>query len=161
MIAPPAAVARFHAGCPGVELKLRTAALRRGVRSLADGKSDLHCGGIDAGDPLPPFLRRDHFLDATAGRRRHARAPAPTGLAGYPWRDFDAPSRLDRHCRGSSPAAVLENLHDQTSRRVRTVIRAGSAGLFLMAAEPHRTRVPLDFLRRCPGPRSNPCRSSP
>ena len=155
----PAAVARFHAACPGVELKLRTAGFRRGVRLLADGRSDLHCGGIDGGAPLPPHLKRERFLDATvgivghAGHPLHARAPAPSpaDLAGYPWIDFDAPPRLDSRHRRTSLAAVLEDLHDRTSRRVQTIIRAGSAGLFLMTVGPYLAWMPLDFLERLPG----------
>ena len=152
----PAAVARFHAACPGVELKLRAAGFRRGVRLLADGRSDLHCGGIDVGEPLPPHLKRERFLDATvgvvahAGHPLHAQVPAPTDLAGYPWIDFDAPPRCGSRGRPSL-AAVLEDLHDRTSRRVRTVIRAGSAGLFLMTVGPYLAWVPQDFLERLPG----------
>ena len=41
----PAAVARFHAACPGVELKLHTTTHAEGLRLLAAGESDLHCGG--------------------------------------------------------------------------------------------------------------------
>ena len=153
----PAAVARFHAACPGVELKLRTAGFRRGLRLLTDGRSDLHCGGIDIGEPLPPHLRRDRFLDATVGVVAHAehplhvRAPGPDDLAGCAWIDFDAPTRLDFRRRRPSLAAVLEDLHDRTSRRVQTVIRAGSAGLFLMTVGPYLAWMPLDFLERLPG----------
>ena len=61
------AIARFRETCPGVELKLRTASLAEGLRRLAAGDSDLHCGGVDAGAPPPQFLRREHVLDITAG----------------------------------------------------------------------------------------------
>lgn len=36
---------------PGIELKLRTASFAEGLRLLADGESDLHCGGIDSDEP--------------------------------------------------------------------------------------------------------------
>ena len=49
------AVAAFHAAFPEIELKLRTAAWRDGVRLLADGSADLHVGGIDTGEALPGF----------------------------------------------------------------------------------------------------------
>ena len=65
VVAP--AVRAFHAAFPEVELKLRTAAWREGARLLADGRSDLHCGGIDTGEALPAHLRRKRFLDVTAG----------------------------------------------------------------------------------------------
>ena len=34
---------------------------------LGRGETDLHCGGIDAGERLPDRLRRERFLDMTAG----------------------------------------------------------------------------------------------
>ena len=153
----PAAVSRFHAACPGVELKLRTAGFRRGLWMLVDGRTDLHCGGIDIGEPLPPFLRRERFLDTAVGivantdHPLHARAPVLADLAGYPWIDFDAAPRLDGHRRRPSLAAVLEDLHDRTNRRVQTVIRAGAAGLFLMVTSPYLAWVPLDFIEDMPG----------
>ena len=63
----PAAIARFHDSFPGIELKLRAADRPQGIRLLTEGASDLHCGGIDAGEPLPPFLRRDSFVEVEAG----------------------------------------------------------------------------------------------
>lgn len=65
VVAP--AVRAFHAAFPEVELKHRTAAWREGARLLVDGRSDLHCGGIDTGEALPAHLRRKCFLDVTAG----------------------------------------------------------------------------------------------
>lgn len=60
VVAP--AVHAFHAAFPEVELRLRTAAWREGVLQLADGRSDLHCGGVDTGEALPAHLRRERFL---------------------------------------------------------------------------------------------------
>ena len=45
-VVTPAAL-RFQAACPGVGLTLRTVTFAEGVRRLANGASDLHCGGID------------------------------------------------------------------------------------------------------------------
>ena len=63
----PQAIASFHQSCPGIELDLVTATRTEGLRLLASGESDLHCGGIDTGDLLPSSLRRERFLDMTAG----------------------------------------------------------------------------------------------
>ena len=63
----PAAIARFHDAFPGIELKLRGVARPQGIRLLTEGATDLHCGGIEAGEPLPPFLRRDSFVEVEAG----------------------------------------------------------------------------------------------
>ena len=60
------AAARFHDAFPHIELRLDTTRAE-GLRRLADGATDLNCGGIDADEPLPDFLRRERFLDMTAG----------------------------------------------------------------------------------------------
>ena len=88
VVAP--AVPAFHAAFPEVELRLRTAAWREGVRQLADGRCDLHCGGGDTGEALPAHLRRERFLDVTAGivagrtHPLHDAGPGPRDLAGWP-----------------------------------------------------------------------------
>ena len=154
VIAP--AVQVFHAVFPDVELKLRTASWREGVRRLADGRSDLHCGGIDTGEVLPAFLRRDRFVGVTAGvvaARDHpllAARPKPRDLAGWPWIDLDRPSRPDS---GGQPslAAIFDELSRRTGRRVRPVVRAGSVGLSLLAAGPWLAWLPLELLDRLPG----------
>ena len=51
------AAARFHHAFPHIELRLDTATRAEGLRRLADGATDLHCGGIDSHEPLPDFLR--------------------------------------------------------------------------------------------------------
>lgn len=63
----PAAIVRFRESCPGMELMLHTTPWAEGIRLLANGESDIHCGGIDADEPLPQFLRRERFLDMTWG----------------------------------------------------------------------------------------------
>ena len=70
----PHAIARFRNACPGVELRLDAATRAEGLRLLAAGAADLHCGGVDTGERLPAFLRRERFVDLTAGivaARRH------------------------------------------------------------------------------------------
>lgn len=156
------AVAAFRETRPGVGLTLRTAPFAEGLRLLADGESDLHCGGADPGAPLPAFLRRERFLDLTDGivaRAGHpllAGDPAPGDLADWPWIDFDAPARgaagailpAGMHADGLSS---LDRLFRETGRRVETVLRAGAAGLSVMADGPWLARLPLELLDRLPG----------
>ena len=155
VVAP--AVQGFHAAFPEVELRLRTAAWRDGLRQLADGRSDLHCGGVDTGETLPAHLRRERPLDVTAGivaasdHPLHAAAPGPRDLAGWPWIDFDGPTRGEDDSNRPSLAAVLDELRGLTGRPVRAVLRAGSAGLTLLAAGPWLAWLPLDLLDRLPG----------
>ena len=153
----PLAVPRFHEAYPGIELKLRTADFPQGLRLLADGKNDLHCGGVDTGEPLPCFLRRERLPDATFGIVAHAGHPllagtaAPDDLADYPWIDFGAPPGPGIRDGRPSLSAVLDDLHERTSRRVRTLVRAGPAGFFLMAAGPYLSWESLAFLGATPG----------
>ena len=158
----PAAVARFHAACPGVELKLHTATHAEGLRLLAAGESDLHCGGVDTDEPLPRFLRRERFLDMSWGivahrdHPLHSRTATYDDLAEYPWIDFDAPAPREPGRDRPSLAGVLDRLHLETSRHVRTIIRTGSVGLFLMDTGPYLSWLPLTFLQRLPGVRLRP-----
>lgn len=50
-----------------------------------------------------------------------------------------------------SLAAILDELRELTGRPVRAVLRAGSAGLTLLAAGPWLAWLPLDLLDRLPG----------
>ena len=152
---------------PGIELVLRTAPFAEGLRLLARGDSDLHCGGFDAGDPLPIFLRRDSFLDVTAGivaGEGHPllnRPPAPGDLAACPWIDFDRPVPVGGLSAAADGAgggldSVLEWLFRDTGRRAATVVRAGAAGLFLMATGPWLSWLPLELLDHLAPPRLRP-----
>ena len=155
VVAP--AVQAFHAAFPEVELGLRTAAWREGVRLLADGRSDLHCGGLDTGEALPAHLRRERFLDVTGGvvaasnHPLHAAGPEPHDLAGWPWIGFDGLAGTDADAVRPSLAALLDELRELTGAPVRAVLRAGSAGLTLLAAGPWLAWLPLDLLDRLPG----------
>ena len=138
----PDVIARFHETCPGVEIKLKTIPMTEGVRLLASGDSDIHCGGINSNEPLPQFLKSERFLDMTWGVVAHKDHPLHSGtvsddaLAQYPWIDFDAPMRSDAANGRPSLAGVLDQLYERTGKRIKTVTRAGSAGLFLMGAGP-------------------------
>ena len=46
---------------------------------------------------------------------------------------------------------LLDRLHARTGRRVASVIRAGTAGLALMASGPYLAWLPLELLVRLPG----------
>ena len=59
----PAAVARFHERLPDVGLALDTTPRVEGLRRLVSGESDLHCGGIDTGEPLPASFGREACPD--------------------------------------------------------------------------------------------------
>ena len=153
----PRAIARFHERFPAVELDLDTATRVEGLRLLAEGRSDLHCGGIDRGETLPTYLRRERFLDMTAGIvawRDHpllARAITDHDLARSPWIDYDAPAMAAPGERRPSLADLLERLYQSTHTRVQTVVRTGSAGLLLMASGPYLAWLSLTFLERLPG----------
>ncbi len=153
----PEIIARFHETCPGVEVKLKTTPLSEGIRLLANGDSDLHCGGINSNEPLPQFLRSERFLDMTWGIVAHRSHPLHSGIAGeevladYPWIDFDAPLRSDAANGRPALTGVLDQLYDRTGRRVKTVTRAGSGGLSLMRVGPYLSWLSLTFLDRIPG----------
>ena len=153
----PATIARFHETRPGVELKLQIASRKEGIRLLTNGESDLHCGGIDTNEPLPLFLRRDHFLDMTWGIVAHRDHPLHSSeltwddLADYPWIDYDAPMKMEVGNGLPSVSVVLDDLHKGTGKRVRTIIRTDSVDLCLMGTGPYLSWLSLTFLDKLPG----------
>ena len=153
----PAAIAKFRETLPGIELRLQTTPWAEGVRLLTNGESDLHCGGIDTDVPLPPFLRYDRFVDMTWGMVAHRDHPLHSGvtrvdaLADYPWIDFDTSLRAMNGNGQPAFSAILNQLYERTGRRVRTVLRAGSAGLSLMGTGPFISWLSLTFLERLSG----------
>ena len=134
-----------------------TATRAEGLRRLADGDCDLHCGGVDTDEPLPAFLRRERFLDMTAGIvawRDHplfAGTVTPADLARYPWIDFDwpAPASLDE--TRPSLAAILAQLRGAGPAGIVTVLRLGAAGLFALATGPWLAWLSTELLERLPG----------
>ena len=153
----PHAIARFHERFPAVELDVEIATRAEGLRLLEQGRSDLHCGGIDTAETLPAYLRRERFLDMTAGivawhdHPLLGRTITDDDLARSPWIDYDAPAMAVSGERRPSLADLLERLYQNTHTRVQTVIRTGSAGLFLMASGPYLAWLSLTFLERLPG----------
>ena len=161
------AVDAFSARLPGIELTLRTAPFGDALQLLANGDSDLHCGGMDTDEPLPAFLRREYFLDITVGvvacedHPLLAGPPTAADLADCPWIDYDAPLpaatvALADPDRPSSLDRLLDGLFRETGRRVSTVLRARAAGLCLMATGSWLAWLPLNFLERLTGPRLRP-----
>ena len=158
VVAP--ATVHFHTACPGVGLTLRTVPFSEGVRLLESGESDLHCGGVDGGQPLPAFLRREPLFKVTAGivARRdhplHSAHPTPDDLVRSPWLDWldgYASSRTGADERGASLGSVLERLRERTGERAGPVFRTGAAaGLLLLAAGPWLSWLPFAFLARHP-----------
>ena len=158
-VVAPAAVG-FHRACPGVGLTLRTVSFSEGVRLLEGGESDLHCGGVDGGQRLPAYLRREPLLHVTAGivaRRDHplqSARPTPEDLVRSPWLDWldsHATARTGVHDRGASLDSVLERLRERTGERAGPVFRTGDAtGLLLLAEGPWLAWLPFAFLARLP-----------
>ena len=75
-------------------------------------------------------------------RRDHSR---------YPWVDFDWPATPSPGDGRPSLDALLDGLGETVPARVRTVLRAGTAGLLLMADGPYLAWLSLTFLNRLPG----------
>ena len=154
-VVAPAAL-RFQSACPGVALTLRSAAFAEGVRLLADGAGDVHFGGIDDGRALPGFLRREPMLRITAGivahrgHPLHGARPTPSDLLRHPWLECYAAARSGADGRGPSLASVLERLRERTGERPGPVLRAGAAGLLLLAEGPWLSWLPFAFLARLP-----------
>ena len=150
----PAAL-RFERAWPGVGLTFRSVPFCEGVRLLEAGDSDLHCGGVDGGGPLPAYLRREPLLVLTGGivaRRDHplrSRRPSAEDLVRSPWIDCYATAPA-ADGRGPSLAAVLERLFERTGERAGPVLRMGAAGLLLLAEGPWLSWLPLALLARLP-----------
>ncbi|MCY4139580.1 MAG: LysR family transcriptional regulator [Rhodobacteraceae bacterium] len=152
-----AAAARFREAFPAVELQIESAPRAEGLRRLSVGDCDLHCGGIDTNEALPGFLRRERFLDLTAGIVAWRSHPLlngrfdPAELARYPWIDFDWPATAPPESLGPSLTSVLEQLTDSAPAHIVTVLRFGAAGLFALARGPWLAWLSIEHLRRLPG----------
>ena len=144
----PAALARFHEDCPGIEIRTDMAGRAEGLGLLVAGKSDLHCGGMDTGDILDASLRRDHFLEETSGIvawRGHplfSGTVGPEDLVRCPWIAF---------CRDPALARLLDRLYETTNVRAGIVVQAGSACLSLLNGSRYLALLPLPFLEQLPG----------
>ena len=112
---------RFQIDFPGIELRLETASRAVGLRRLEDGESDLHCGGIDEGERLPDFLRRERFLELTTGVVASHESPllsrtvTEEDLIHSPWVDCDPPATGPR---GNDPSSLEKLLGPTFLHRV-------------------------------------------
>ena len=158
----PEVVSRFHEAFPDVGLRLHAMTFLEGIRVLVDGESDLHCGRIDSERHLPAILRRESFLNMTSCIVARSDHPLHTGaatcedLTEWPWIDCEAPARTRDDDEWSSLAELLDEIFARTGKRVRTVLRAGPAGLALMGTGPYLSRLPVTFLDGLPGLRLKP-----
>ena len=129
------------------------------LRLMTSGQTDLHCGGANTNLPLPAYLRRERFLDLTAGIvAREGQPPLECKpvvreLSYYLWIDYDSPASAAQAATppdagSSSLGRLLERLYRQTDRRVTAILRAGNPGMFLTAAGPWLSRLPLELLDR-------------
>ena len=151
----PRAVGRFREAFPGIELRLRSAGRAEGLCLLDAGDSDLHCGGIDGRRRLPGHLRREPLPAVTLGVVAHRNHPLQAGgatveaLSDWPW--IDCIADLGPEPESPSLKELLDRLHAHTGRRVASVVRAGAAGLGLMASGPYLAWLPLEMLVGLPG----------
>ena len=79
--------------------------------------------------------------------------PPPASTSAF-WSDGQGPRRTLLPDRGADPpsvVAVLDEPPGGTSRPVRAIVRAGSAGLTVLAVGPWLTGLPLDLLDRLSG----------
>ena len=153
----PHAVSEFHRTFPGVEIKIDPATRPEGLRRLANGSSDIHCGGIDDGERLPDFLRRERFFNATAGIVAHLDHPLQSrnitieDLASCPWIDYDPYTPTIVVSRAKSFSHIIHQIHERSSARVRTIVRTSSASLLLMSSAPYLSWLSLTHLERIRG----------
>ena len=151
----PEAVGRFRERFPEIELRLRGAGRAEGLGLLDAGDSDLHCGGIDTRGRLPDRLRREPLPALTMGVVAHRNHPLQAGgataeaLSDWPW--IDCIADLGPEAGSPSLNDLLDRLHAHTGRRVASIVRAGAAGLGLMASGPYLAWLPLEMLARLPG----------
>ena len=111
-------------------------------------------GAKEPAEQVVRNIRREHVLDITAGivaGERHpllAARAAVGDLSGYPWIDYGgpAPAGTAAPTDPTSLPAVLDALYAYSGKRVKTVVRADTLGLFLLETGPWLAWLPLNFL---------------
>lgn len=150
----PVALTRFHEEHPDVEATLLPAAGGEALRLLAAGEADLYCGVLGPG-ALPRDFRREALPVMEAGiaaRWDHPLQRRRAGwedLAEYPW--IDTGDGLRRAGDRTALARLLADICGHAGRPVRSVVRAGPAGLYMMETGPYLALLPLGLLERLPG----------
>ncbi len=153
----PDAIGQFHRIFPSIEIYVDCTTHAEGLRRLAKGWTDLHCGAIDNGERIADYLRREPFLDMTAGivaNQDHplvTRSIAYSDLAACPWIDYGASNLSENGQARTSLTDLIAKLYRRTNIRARTAVRSGSGSLLLMASGPYLSRLSLAFLDRIPG----------
>ena len=151
----PEAVGRFRERFPQVELRLRGAGRAEGLGLLDAGDSDLHCGAMDDRKRLPDHLRCEPLpamtLAIVADRSHPLQAGGATAAALSDWPWIDCIADLGPEADSPSLNDLLDRLHAHTGRRVASIVRAGAAGLALMASGPYLAWLPMEMLVRLPG----------
>ena len=113
--------------------------------------------------PCHRFLQSEHAVEMTWGIVAHEHHPLHSAnvkcddLAAYPWVDCGGPSRVKPGGTHLSLDGILDQLYERTGKRVKTIVRSGSVGLFLLGTGPYLSWLSLTFLERLPDSSSNPC----
>lgn len=150
----PVALARLHEEHPDVEVTLMPAAGAEALRLLAANKADLYCGALGSG-ALPRDFRREALPAMEAGIAAHRDHPLQRARAGwedladYPW--VDTGDGLRRASDRTALARLLADICGHAGWPVKSVVRAGSAGLYMMETGPYLALLPLGLLERLPG----------
>ena len=87
-----------------------------------------------------------HCCNPALRSDRPADRPGP---ADWPW--IDCIADLGPEADSPSLNDLLDRLHARTGRRVASIVRAGAAGLALMASGPYLAWLPMEMLVRLPG----------
>ena len=154
----PATIHKFRKKHPDVELNLRAASYADGIQSLISGESDLHCGSIGGNGVWSPLLLPERVLDMTWGIVAHESHPLHAtkitcgDLTDYPWIEYDAVSNGESDCDNlPSLAHVMDELEQQTKKRVKAIVRSNLTGLSMMQEGSYLSYLPLNVIDKLPG----------